>query len=352
MPRRFTERNESLSFCIRFPACNGEDNTYTVIDMKCNLLVALGILASAALVQCAYDGPPPTGSIRVSDPKALAYMNEGMARETRGDAKGAIKQYERLIDYNPIDENAPEAYFRMGKLYEQCGEYTDAFDAYKKIVEKYHGSHLYEKALNRQLALAHSAINGQIKNKVLWLWNVNMDSAAVIKWLQFIRDAAPYNEMAATTTWMLGKYLIGLNRPDEAREAYQKLVEDYPSSKYAPEAQLMVARLWAESVTKGSKNQVNLANAQEAYEEFLLRFPNHPEAKQAKLGVGGMKKAIVQQQLEVGEFYYFRARDIKPAVFCFEDVARQKDVNPEAAAKAQNYLNRIRKGGGSETSAR
>lgn len=311
--------------------------------MKHSLSLLLLLLTLSLTTQCAYDGPPPVGSIRVSDPKATAFMKEGRQCESKGDTKAAIKQYNKLIDYNPIDEHAAEAYYRIGQLREQRHEYIDAFEAYQKVVEKYHGSHLYEKALNRLLALAHGAVSGQIKNKVLWIWDVNMDASIVTKWLQFIREIAPYNDMAAATTWMLGKYLIDQNRPDKACAVYQKLVEEYPASKYAPEAQLMVARLWADSVTKGSKNQVNLTNAQEAYEEFLLRYPNHPEAKNAKLGANTIKKAIVRQQLEVGEFYYLRAHDLKPAIFCFEDVVRQRSINPEAAAKAQAYLNEIRR---------
>lgn len=325
--------------------------------MKRFLPLLLLCLCSPLLVQCGYDGPPPAGSVRLSDPKAEAFMQAAKQKEAGGNWKAAIKQYQKLLEYNPIDVNAPQAQFRVGQLKELTGDPMDAFEAYQNVVEKYHGSNLYEAALNRQMAMAHAAVNGQLKNKVLWLWSVNMDPSVVIKWLTTIRDEAPYNDMAATTTWMLGKYLIDQDRIDEARNAYRKLAEDYPNSKYAPEAQLMVAKLWAESHIKGNRNQVNLANAQEAYEEFLLRFPNHPEARQASLGASNMKKLMVQQQLEVGEYYYLRARDWTPARFCFEDVVSQKALNPEAAAKAARYLAQMNAAGsahatrGNKTSA-
>ena len=309
--------------------------------MKPFLPLLLLCLSGPLLVQCSYDGPPPAGSVRLSDPKAEGYVRVAKAKEAQGDWKGAIKQYKKLLEYNPIDVNAPQAQFRVGQLKEKTGDPIDAFEAYQHVVEKYHGSQLYEQAMKRQMTMAHAAVNGQLKNKVLWLWDVNMDPTVVVKWLTTIRDEAPYNDMAATTTWMLGQYLIEQDRLDEARNAYKKLVEDYPHSKYAPDAQLMVAKLWAESHIKGNRNQVNLANAQEAYEEFLLRFPNHPEARQASLGASNMKKLMVQQQLEVGEYYYLRAKDWTPARFCFEDVLRRKDVNPEAAAKAQAYLKQM-----------
>ncbi len=105
---------------------------------------------------------------------------------------------------------------------------------------------------------------------------------------------------------------------------------------------LLVGRIWSDSHTKGNQNQVNLSNAQEAYEEFCLRFPDHPDAKKAREGVSSMRSLLVRQQLEVGEYYLFRARDTVAAVFCFEDVIRNEAQNPEAAAKARKHLAALR----------
>ncbi len=299
-------------------------------------------LAVCGLTHCASEGPPPAGSIRLVDPVAVAYNNKAKAAESRKDWKGAIKQYNYMIERCPLAQETPAARFRIGQLYEMRNEPMDAFDAYQKLVEKHHGSELYKAALDRQLAIALAAANGTLKNKVFWLWDVNMDPAVVTKWLRSIRDNAPYNDLAAMTTYVLGKYLIDRDRPEEARMAYQKLVEDYPQSKYAPEALLMVARIWSDSHTKGNQNQVNLSNAQEAYEEFCLRFPDHPDAKKAREGVSSMRSLLVRQQLEVGEYYLFRARDTVAAVFCFEDVIRNEAQNPEAAAKARKHLAALR----------
>lgn len=124
---------------------------------------------------------------------------------------------------------------------------------------------------------------------------------------------------------------------------YARLVEQYPDSPLAPEAQLMVAQLWANSTLRGdSDNLVNLARAREAYEEFSLRFPNHKDARKALGQAATMDKLLVQQQLEVGRYYLERSREYTSAIFCFEDVIRQKSVNPEAAAEAQKLLEKAR----------
>ena len=183
------------------------------------------------------------------------------------------------------------------------------------------------------------AATGKMEVPVLWgAWSTTMESSVVVKWLREIVEKAPYNDMAATASSILAKYLVDRERPEEARLEYARLVEKYPDSRYAPEAQLMVAQLWADSHTRGDNNLVNLSNAREAYEEFTLRFPKHAEAKKALSEASNMERLMIQQQLEVGRYYLERSKEYKSAIFCFEDVIRQKTTNPEAAKEAEALL--------------
>jgi outer membrane protein assembly factor BamD len=187
--------------------------------------------------------------------------------------------------------------------------------------------------------MAMDGATGKMEVPVLWgAWTTTMESSVVVKWLREIVEKAPYNDMAATASSILAKYLVDMERPEEARLEYARLVENYPDSRYAPEAQLMVAQLWADSHTRGDNNLVNLSNAREAYEEFTLRFPKHAEAKKALSEASNMERLMIQQQLEVGRYYLERSKEYTSAIFCFEDVIRQKSTNPEAAKEAEALL--------------
>ena len=56
-----------------------------------------------------------------------------------------------------------------------------------------------------------------------------------------------------------------------------------------------------------------------------------------------MDRLMVQQQLEVGRYYLERSREYTSAIFCLQDVIRQKSVNPEAAKEAESLLEKARK---------
>lgn len=286
-----------------------------------------------------FDGPPPIGQVKAVDPQADALMVEAKAYQKEGRISKSRGPLKEIVRYHALAPNAPEARYMLGRAYEATEDYRDAFKEYGKLIDRYPQSPLYVDALNHQLTMAMDAASGKLTVPVFWgAWETSMESSVVVKWLREIVEKAPYNDMAATASSILAKYLIDQDRPEEARMEYARLVEKYPDSRYAPESQLMVAQLWANSHTRGDNNLVNLSNAREAYEEFTLRFPNHPEAKKALGEASNMDRLMVQQQLEVGRYYLERSREYTSAIFCFEDVIRQKSINPEAAKEAAVLL--------------
>lgn len=307
----------------------------------------ISLCATSALVlsMCeSFDGPPPVGQVKAFDPQADALMVEAKEYQKEGRMSKSRTPLKEIVRYHALAPNAAEARFLLGKAYEATEDYRDAFKEYGKLIDRYPQSELYADALNRQLAMAMDAASGKLTVPVLWgAWNTTMESSVVVKWLREIVEKAPYNDMAATATSILAKYLVDQDRPEDARVEYARLVEKYPDSRYAPDSQLMVAQLWASSHTRGDNNLVNLSNAREAYEEFTLRFPNHPEAKKAMGEALNMDRLMVHQQLEVGRYYLERSREYTSAIFCFEDVIRQKNINPEAAKEAESLLAKAKK---------
>lgn len=284
----------------------------------------------------------PAGAMKASDPEADGMLNEAkrlVAQNELSDARSILRDLVRNHDLAPC---APEARLLLGEVYQKQGLPRDAFDEYEKVVTRYQSSPLYTTALQRQLALAMSAAQGELKVGVLGMWRSELDSSAVEKWLSSVITNAPYNDMAATAMLVLAQYHVRKENYDNAIAAYTRLVERYPESRYAPEAQLMVAQLWAGSVTRGSQNMANLSRAQEAYEEFSLRFPKHKDAGKALTEVSNLRRLMVQQELDVGRYYLERSREYVSAAFCFENVIRQKAINPQAAKEAQTLLQKAK----------
>ncbi len=314
-------------------------------DMRTFLLLSLCSLMVPALTMCQSfdDTVPPAGMVRAANPEAAALLQQARDYRAAGKTRKAIRQLKKLRREYPLSTEAPQARFLLASIYEEDGDYREAFKEYGKLIERYQDSPLYDDALNRQLAMATAAATGKLKTDVLWgAWQTDMESGTVRDWLKSIIDNAPYNEMSATAASVLGKYLYDREMYDQSRQVYAKLVENYPDSRYAPHAQLMVASIWASDRTRGNRNLVNLANAREAYEEFTLRFPKHPQARKAMGEAANVERLLVEQELEVGRYYLERSHEYTSAAFCFEEVIRQKSKNPEAAAEAAKLLQQAR----------
>lgn len=284
----------------------------------------------------------PAGTLVASEPAADALLKSARLYVAQNNLSDAEVDLKRIINRYENAPCVPEARFLLAEVYEKQGVPRDAFEEYDKIITRYQSSPLYTRALNRQLALAMAAAEGKLKVEVMGLWASELDSSTVIGWLSKVIRNAPYNDMAATATSVLGKFLVQKEKYEEAATVYSKLVEDYPNSRYAPEAQLMVAQLWATSRTRGDHNLVNLHRAQEAYEEFTLRFPNHEDAGKALAEASNMRRLLVRQELEVGRYYLDRSKEYVSAIFCFENVIRQRKDNPEAAEEAERLLKQAR----------
>ncbi len=308
-------------------------------------LTILTAAAALSLLSCnqSTDVAVPVGSVQATDNVADTLMSEAQGYIQKGEHRKAIKKLKKIAVRHRLAPNAAQARILMGECYEAEASYRDAFKQYEKVVTEYEHSPLYTEALHHQLSMAHAAASGETKVKVLGLWEVGIESGVVIGWLQSIIKNAPYNDMAATSASVLGKYLMDNGMPEQARVVFTQVVESYPDSKYAPEAQLMVAKIWADSYASGNKNMVNVSKAEEAFDEFCLLYPNHPQAKKALKEAANMRSLMVEQQLQVALYYLDRAHEYQAAVFTLEDIARQKNVNATAAAKAEALLPDARK---------
>lgn len=301
--------------------------------------ISMAMLAVLPMCQQHTENLIAMGQVQATNPAATALLNEAKAFIKAGDNDKAISKLKELCERYRLAPNAAEARFLLGDCYTSNDDSRNAFKQYEKVIADYQHSNFYSKALQRQLSMAHDAANGKLKSEIFWgLWHVNMDSSVVKQWLQSIIKNAPYHDMAATSTSILGNYLVQREEYDHAIPVLTQLVEKYPESDYAPAAQLMIAKLWARAHEDGNQNLANLNRAEEAYEEFTLLFPDNDQSSLALKKAKEMRSLMVEQQLQVAHYYLERALEYQAAIFTLEDVIRQKSLNPEAAREAEQLL--------------
>ncbi len=287
--------------------------------MSQRLLIALASSA-VLLVSCGSDsdGPPLVGQSGANSSAGEQLYQEAKQADDSGNQNKALKLYGQTAERYPVSTSSAQARFREAQLLEQKGEVLKAFDSYQKLLERYQSSGLYTTALNRQAALAQSAADGEVKTSFLGLKS-GLATERVVKMLGQVRDNAPRSATASKAQFTIGALHQSRKEEREAIAAYRKLVSDYHDSREAPEGQFRIGKVFMESADRGNQNQATIAQAREAFQDYLNQYPGHGRNAEARRLLSDLGGRNIQKTFDVAEFY-LKTGETESAKVYYRDV--------------------------------
>lgn len=283
-------------------------------------------LISASVFQVVSCGPDPDMPIMAGNTQAAATEGEAFYLKAKqaddaGKVGKAIKLYDETATRFPFAPSAAQARFRQAQLLEQKGEILKSFEAYDQFLSRFQGSSLYTTALNRQIAMAQSAADGDVKQSMLGL-KTRLSLDKTVEMLGKVRDNAPKSPPAAKAQFTIGRLYEGKKKSKEAIAAYNQLVRDQPGSSEAPEALFRVGLILTAEADRGNQNQANLDLAREAFNDYLIQYPGHSrngEARQFLANVGGKD---LQRSYDIAEFYQ-KTGKLESAKVYYRDIMKR-----------------------------
>ncbi len=307
---------------------------------KCFYPVAIIAVVVWGVVSCGNnkDVIGLSGNSQEATSKGEALFAEAKAADSSGKRSKAIKLYEKVADTYPLAPSAAEARYRQAELLEEEGEVLKAFDAYQLFLTRYQGSGNYSKALNRQIAMAQRAADGEVKSSFAGL-KTSLSTKKVVEMLEKLRDNAPRSATAAKAQFTIGELHQGKKESKEAIEAYRKLVRDQPESSYAPEALFRVGAVLMEDADRGNRNQATLDLAGEAFSDYLIQYPGHSKNAEARRLSKSLKDRGNDKSLEIAEFY-FKSGQTESAKVYYRDVMK-RSKSGESYEKAKSRLKEL-----------
>jgi outer membrane protein assembly factor BamD len=306
----------------------------------CFVAVILAQLAGAAVVfksgeKAKYVAP---GEEEING-NAQELFQAGQEAEKRGNLKRAISAYRSLVRKHPKDALAPGAAYRTSELLEQSHQYLLAAGAYRAVVERYPTSPHFNDAIEGQFRIGEMYLNGK-KIKLLGISVANSLDHAVEIFAAIVRTA-PYGKYTARAQFDIGRAREKEGAGPAAIQAYQAVVEKFPNSPVAPDAQYQVGYIYLTASRQGTKDVSAAANARTAFQDFLFRYPNSEKAAQARANLAQLEHKQTSSSLDIAKYYdkqkYFRA-----AVIYYNEVIRQQPGSPESE-KARRRLDELKK---------
>ncbi|MBI4395514.1 MAG: tetratricopeptide repeat protein, partial [Elusimicrobia bacterium] len=284
------------------------------------------------------------------DPKhpqlGFSMYQEGLALHRAEYYSDAVAAWENVVKTHPRDAKAPEALFRTAKTRFDLGQYPDAVKNYEQLIRVYPDC---EFAKDARLQIGQCYYNAGNFPKAIVHYTDFLDrfpddeqAPQVLQLLQTCYyqakktpeeiDKLTKNQtkspVLADIYWEEGAKLYNDKAYEKARDYFQKILFEFPSSSLAPQASFYRA----ESLYLQEK----FMEAVPAYENFLQYYPEDPQ------------KSLCMFHLAV---CLFNEKEYSKSAVVFQDFAKAfpddamaKNANLNAAmcyAKAQEVDNAV-----------
>lgn len=269
------------------------------------------------------DRVPTKAEVAQHDREATGWFAAGEQAQKAGDPKKALDYYDTITSKYYFSQYAPEAVFRSAELLLALGEPQDAFEKYQTLIDRYRSSPRFQRAVEQQYNIAVQSLTEK-QSSFLGLVPRKVSRDRVIEMFGTIITNAPASIYAANSQYYIARIHEGRKQYDEAIAAFQKVVDDYPRSQKAPQAQLKIGEIY-EKTARRPDNPTNLRESREAYEDFITNFPEHQKQSDAFAQLNAIDEKEAKKSLKVAKYYEKRG-NLKASAIYYKDVLRSENA--------------------------
>jgi len=215
-----------------------------------------------------------------------------------------------------------------------------AFGAYKRVLEIYPFSARFKDSVEREFLIAEQFFSGKRLELLGPIKVPALDKAIEI--YQHVVDHAPYGDYADRAQMRLGECYLRQNRYEEANRAFQRVVDEYPSSPLLEQAKFKVAFCARQLSLRPSYDQSATEEAITWYEKFIASHPNSDLIPQAQQSLNQLRTIKAEGLAKIAHFYEVRGKPASAAVYYQEIVDHYSDTGlaPQAVAKLRELEQR------------
>ncbi|MDP2653693.1 MAG: outer membrane protein assembly factor BamD [Candidatus Omnitrophota bacterium] len=241
----------------------------------------------------------PKYSVKDTPQDQLAYALEFYKDK---EYKKTIEEMEKLIKHYPRAREAAEAKYYVGLCYEDQGQLYQAFKEYQVVIEKYPFSERAGAIVEKQFSIGDQLMEGkQKKSKVLQ--TIAGGGYDVIDVYRTVIKNAPYGPFAAHAQYKIGLYLQEKQLYQEARDEFEKTINDYPESEWAKAARYQIALSDSKRSSGPGYDQKVTRTAVEEFKSFVKDYPDADLSEKAKKEIHNLREKEAENHFLIAAFY-------------------------------------------------
>lgn len=214
----------------------------------------------------------------------------------------AIKEYSKLVKHYPRSREAADAQYYIGRSQEEMGNFSEAFKAYQVVIDKYPFSERAAEIVDNQFNMAVDLMEGKYGSSK-WAKLVTGGDYQVIEIFRQVIKNAPYGKHAGEAQYKIGLYLKEKKLYQEARDEFEKTINDYPNTEWAKAAKYQIALTDSMRGTDIQRDQQTTTTAVSEFKEFIEQHPDTELSEKAKEHVAGLRNKEAENNFLIAQFY-------------------------------------------------
>jgi len=249
-------------------------------------------------------------------------------------AQKAIKELQKLLKNYPRAREAADAQYYIGFIQEEQGELVEAHKNYQTAIEKYPFSERSPEIVKRQYMIGNVMLEGKdIRNKIIK--TIVGGDYDVIEVFRTVIKNAPYGEYAAPSQYKIGLYLQEKQMYQEARDEFEKTINDYPESEWAKAAQFQIALSDAKRSSAAEYDQKVTEAAIDELKEFVEKHPDANFSDDARTQINELREKEAENAFIIACFYEKQRKSDAAKVYFTSIVEDYKNTSwaPKALEK-------------------
>jgi outer membrane protein assembly factor BamD len=274
----------------------------------------------------------------------LAAAQLAIAKEKyeAGNLSSAKRTLKKLIKKYPTSSSAGEALAMRARIYMTKELWTKGFNDLQRVIVEHADYENFDRVIADQFDCATAHMEGA-RGRILWVFpGFKQYSTSAKEFEQIVRNA-PYSDYAPLALMNIALVSEMTDDPEEAIDALDRLINDYPQSMLAPDAYYNLAQTYSDLVQSYEYDQGSTRRAISYYEDFLILFPSSSYTGEVEANLKNMENLLASSRLNLGDFYYyFRNNNTAALVFYNEAITIEPDS--DAAEEARIRIQDIEAG--------
>jgi outer membrane protein assembly factor BamD len=277
----------------------------------------------------------PKYSVKQTPAEQLAYANEFFELRKYEEA---LREYKKLLKNYSKAREAAQAQFGIARTWEVMKKYWRAVEEYQKVVDRYPFSDLGPTVVERQYTIANLFLEGKTKDREFAQSLLGTDYKIPDVFIKVIKND-PYGPYAPASQYKIGLFHLEKKEYQEARDAFEKTVNDYPDSKWAESARYQIAVADAKRSVGAQYDQKTTTIAVQGFEDYVKANPDSQLSDSAKAQISQLRLKEAENNFVVGE-YYWKTKKYRSAKLYWQTVVADYADTPWAV-KAEEKLKTI-----------